>query len=41
MNYNMVAEAMQQAQWQQEVEALSIYRAFEQIEDDRHKRGVR
>ncbi len=41
MNYTMVAEAMQQGQWQQEVEALSIYRAFEQIEDGRHKRGVR
>jgi len=41
MNYNMVAEAMEQAQWEQEVDVLSIYRAFEQIEDHRQKRGVR
>ena len=42
MNYNMLQEVMEQAaDEQQQIEALSVYRAFEQIEDGRHKRGVR
>ena len=32
---------MEQVGLFQEVDALSVYRAFEQIEDRRHKRGVR
>ena len=41
MNYNTLQEAMEQVADEQQIEALSIYRAFEQIEDGRHKRGVR
>ena len=41
MNYITLAEAMEQVGWDQQIDALSIYRAFEQIEDGRHKRGVR
>src|SRR6184192_3711734 len=41
MNYNMLQEAMEQVADEQQIDALSVYRAFEQIEDGRHKRGVR
>src|SRR6266568_4453634 len=41
MNYTTFAEAMKQAGLPVEVDALSVYRAFEQIQDGRHKRGVR
>jgi predicted transposase YbfD/YdcC len=41
MNYITLEEAMEQVGWDQQLDALSVYRAFEQIEDGRHKRGVR
>src|ERR1700674_5078083 len=41
MNYNMLMETMEQGDVPLESEALSVYRAFEQVEDGRHKRGVR
>lgn len=41
MNYNTFQEAMEQAGDEQQIDALSVYRAFEQIQDGRHKRGVR
>ncbi len=41
MNYSTLAAAMEQVGGEQPIDALSIYRAFEQISDGRHKRGVR
>src|SRR5437773_5154473 len=41
MNSITLAEAMEQVGWDAQIDALSIYRAFEQIEDGRHKRAVR
>jgi predicted transposase YbfD/YdcC len=41
MNYTTLQEAMEQEGWCQQVDALSVYRAFEHIQDGRHKRGVR
>ncbi len=41
MNYMTLQEAMEQAGVPVEVDAFSVYRAFEQIQDGRHKRGVR
>jgi DDE_Tnp_1-associated len=41
MNYTMLEAAMEQAGLAVEVDALSVYRAFEQIQDGRHKQGVR
>ena len=41
MNYSMLDEAMEQVQLPLEIDALSVYRALEQIQDGRHKRGVR
>jgi DDE_Tnp_1-associated len=41
MNYTTLQEAMEQAGLSEEIDALSVYRAFEQVEDHRHKRGVR
>src|SRR5438874_1875209 len=41
MNYNTLQEVMEQVADEQQIDALSVYRAFEQIEDGRHKRGVR
>jgi hypothetical protein len=32
---------MEQVVWNQEIDALSVYRAFEQVEDERHERGMR
>ena len=41
MNYTMLAEAVEAANWDQQIDALSVYRACEQLSDARHKRGVR
>ncbi len=41
MNYTTLQEAKQEADLPVEVDALSVYRAFEQVQDGRHKRGVR
>src|SRR5436305_12534333 len=41
MNYSTLQEAMEPVADEQQIDALSVYRAFEQIEDGRHKRGVR
>ena len=41
MNYTTFEEAMKQAGLPVEVDAFSVYRAFEQIQDGRRKRGVR
>src|SRR5437763_14389860 len=41
MNYSTLQAAMEPVADEQQIEALSVYRAFEQIEDGRHKRGVR
>jgi predicted transposase YbfD/YdcC len=41
MNYTTWQEAVEQAELPVEVETLSVYRAFEQVADGRHKRGVR
>src|SRR5437762_9777967 len=41
MNYTTLEEALEQAGLPVEVDAFSVYRAFEQIQDGRHKRGVR
>lgn len=41
MNYMTLEEALEQAGLPVEVDALSVYRAFEHIQDGRHKQGVR
>lgn len=41
MNYSTFEEAVEQGQWPIKIDVLSVYRAFEQIIDGRHKRGVR
>jgi DDE_Tnp_1-associated len=41
MNYSMLDEAMEQVKLPVEIDALSVYRAMEHIQDGRHKRGVR
>ena len=41
MNYTTLEAALEQAGLAMEVDALSVYRAFEQIQDGRHKQGVR
>src|SRR6266436_4326478 len=41
MNYTTREEAQEQEEWPVLIEAMSVYRAFEQVEDGRHKRGVR
>ena len=41
MNYNTVQEALERVELPLSIEALSVYRAFEQVQDGRHKRGVR
>jgi predicted transposase YbfD/YdcC len=41
MNYSIVEEAMEAVQWDLQADAMSVYRAFEHIEDGRKKRGVR
>jgi hypothetical protein len=41
MNDTPLPEAMEQEGWCQQVDALSVSRAVEHIQDGRHKRGVR
>jgi hypothetical protein len=41
MNYTTMEAALEQAGLAMEVDALSVYRAFEQIQDGRHKQGIR
>lgn len=41
MNYNMFQEVMEPVRDEPQIDALSVYRAFEQIQDGRKKRGVR
>jgi hypothetical protein len=41
MNYTTLQAAMKWADVPPEIEAMSVYRAFEQVQDGRHKRGVR
>ena len=41
MNYSMIDEAMEQVKLPVEIDALSVYRAMEHIQDGRHKRAVR
>lgn len=41
MNYITLEEAMEQVGWDLQIDARSVYQACEQIEDGRHKRGVR
>jgi predicted transposase YbfD/YdcC len=41
MNYNMFPTVMEPVGGEQQIDALSVYRAFEQIQDGRKKRGVR
>ena len=41
MDYTTLQTTMELVAEEQQIDALSIYRAFEQIEDGRHKRGVR
>ena len=41
MNYNMLEVTMESVGGEQQIDALSVYRAFEQVADGRHKRGVR
>src|SRR5450631_4242091 len=41
MNYSMLNEAWEQAEWSKECEALSIYHELDKIEDTRGKKGKR
>ena len=41
MNYSTLEAAMEPVGGEQQIDALSVYRAFEQIQDGRKKRGVR
>jgi hypothetical protein len=41
MNYSMLEEAMEPVQTDWQVDAMSVYRAFEALKDGRKKRGVR
>ncbi len=41
MNYSTLDQTMEQVNLPVEIDALSVYRAMEHIEDGRHKRGVR
>ena len=41
MNYSTLDQAIEQAELPVEIDALSVYRAFKQVEDGRHKRGLR
>lgn len=41
MNYSTLDQTMEQVNLPVEIDALSVYRALEHIEDGRHKRGVR
>ena len=41
MDYSTLHEAMEQVKLTEEMDTLSVYRAMEQVQDGRHKRGVR
>jgi hypothetical protein len=41
MDYNTFQQTMEQIKLPDGGEALSVYRALEQVSDGRHKRGVR
>lgn len=41
MNYNTLQETLESVGGEQQIDALSVYRAFEQIPAGRHKRAVR
>src|SRR5260370_22163650 len=41
MNYSTFEETLEQVKLPEEIDALSVYRALEQVQDGRHKRGVR
>jgi hypothetical protein len=41
MDYSTLQEAMEQVKLTEEMDTLSVYRAMEQVQDGRHKRGVR
>jgi DDE_Tnp_1-associated len=41
MNYSTLDAAMEQVKVPMEIDAMSVYRAMEHIQDGRHKRGVR
>ena len=41
MNYNTLEVTLESVGGEHQIDALSVYRAFEQIPDGRHKRGVR
>lgn len=41
MNYSTPQKGMEAEECLQEIEAMSVYRAFEQVVGGRHKRGVR
>ena len=41
MNYTTVEDPGEQVQVPLEIEVMSVYRACEQVQDGRHKRGVR
>src|SRR5437868_9034823 len=41
MNYSTLDAAMEQVKLPVEIDAMSVYRAMEHIQDGRHKRGVR
>lgn len=41
MNYTMPQEAKEAEEQVEEIDVMSVYRAFEQIPDGRHERGVR
>jgi predicted transposase YbfD/YdcC len=41
MDYNTFEEAIEQGQWPMKMDEMSVYHAFEQVQDGRKKRGVR
>ena len=41
MNYTTISQVLPSERPAKEIEPMSVYRAFEQITDHRHKRGVR
>jgi len=41
MNYSTFENTLEQVDLPLDIDAMSVYRALEQVEDGRHKRGVR
>ena len=41
MNYSTFEDTLEQVKVPVEIEAKSVYQALEQVQDGRHKRGVR